>query len=229
MYCIYMALYIHYICCSIFRPLPRVFLTNIQQAGGWNGFVSWLRSNPPGASCRSSQMEGGKKKEETRKVFLALRATNKFRVVFVLFCLYQLRFSVSPVPPVMLPFKLWRTAGSLSNSFSHRFLCHLIKIVANGFSVGLKARSSHRSSHSLPWPPTSTDIQRHCLTLCTLRCLNGGCRSGQSSWTVSCVMRCGLQKEHDWKGSCTLLWLFLPEFWPRPCPGPELGPMWRGM
>lgn len=74
--------------------------------------------------------------------------------------------------------------------------------------------------HSFPWPPTSTDMQRHCLTLCTLRCLKGGCRSGQSSCTVSCVMRCGLQKEQDWNGSWALLWLFLPEpepwprFWP---------------
>lgn len=85
--------------------------------------------------------------------------------------------------------------------------------------------------HSFPWLLTSTDMQRHCLTLCTLRCLKGGCRSGQSNCTVSCVIRCGLQKEQDWKGSCTLLWPFLPdpEAWARFCPWPRLGPKCRGM
>lgn len=65
--------------------------------------------------------------------------------------------------------------------------------------------ASDSLAHSFPWPPTSTDMQRHCLTLCTFRCLKGGCSSGQSSWTVSCVMRCGLQNEQDWKGSWALL------------------------
>ncbi|KAG9341828.1 hypothetical protein JZ751_018550 [Albula glossodonta] len=65
-------------------------------------------------------------------------------------------------------------------------------------------KPKNASGMGFPESPTSTDMQRHCLTRWILRWRNGGCRSGQSSSTVSVVNLCGLQKAQDWKDSCSL-------------------------